>query len=358
MAQEPTVPAAGSGACEEAKDPGKDLSEKSCTTSGRSDYYTTIDCLSNYESASLILPESSAPSSSSPYFSPRIQRLSERKSEFENMPVEFAMEAATSHFTELDCVQDDDDDDDVVKSNQEMFDTLKNDPELGYFFGRSLYQLKMGALLGKGGQAEVYEATGSYKLGGEEEALAVKVFDKGFPLESLKQLWPPGLMSKSVPWRSLCSQSQGAGCCWAVGAQVLDDGRFAFVFPRHAGDLRSRIDEVMLRRNNIGPPFELKEACKIMVEIARAMESLHREGFLHRDLKASNVLCEKLGFRATNVLCGSFYVADFESSVGTVGTSVWRAPEIVLALRNRRSNRSLELPFTCAADVYSYAMTF
>lgn len=186
----------------------------------------------------------------------------------------------------------------------------------------------------------------------------MKVFEKGFPLKSLKQLWPPGLMSKSVPWRNLCSQSHGAGCCWAVGAQVLDDGRFAFVFPRHAGDLRSRIDELMLNRNNTGPPFALKVACKIMMEIARAMGQLHREGFLHRDLKAANVLCEKLGSRAANVLCGGFYVADFESSVGTVGTSFWRAPEILLALRNRRSNRGLELPFSCAADVYSYAMTF
>lgn len=122
----------------------KDLSEKSCITSGRSEFYTTT---MNYNC------ESAKSSTISLYFSPRIQRLSERKSEFQNRTVEFAIEAATSHFTELDdCDDDDDDDDDVVESNQETFDRLKNDPELGYFFSRSLYKLKMGGLLGKGGR--------------------------------------------------------------------------------------------------------------------------------------------------------------------------------------------------------------
>lgn len=47
-------------------------------------------------------------------------------------------------------------------------------------------------------------------------------------------------------------------------------------------------------------------------------------------------------------------IADFESSIGIVGTGFWRAPEILKAV----NNRSVEpLMFTQQTDVYSYGMT-
>lgn len=49
------------------------------------------------------------------------------------------------------------------------------------------------------------------------------------------------------------------------------------------------------------------------------------------------------------------YVADFESSTGVLGTTIWRAPEVLLALKNKDVLTS-EL-FTEKADVYSYGMT-
>jgi serine/threonine protein kinase len=47
-------------------------------------------------------------------------------------------------------------------------------------------------------------------------------------------------------------------------------------------------------------------------------------------------------------------VADCECSVGVVGTRFWRAPEILLGIKNRDIQPYL---FTKEPDVYSYAMT-
>ena len=70
----------------------------------------------------------------------------------------------------------------------------------------------------------------------------MKGFEKRFPSECRKQLWPPGLVTKAVPWRNFCTQSDFS--------LLLDSGctSLAFVFPRHAGEIRSQIDELMLER--------------------------------------------------------------------------------------------------------------
>jgi len=90
----------------------------------------------------------------------------------------------------------------------------------------------------------------------------------------------------------------------------------------------------------------------LLSNIAQGMAMLHKFGLLHKDLKAANVL----------TICGdsgpnheySAYIADFESSIGIAGTGFWRAPEVLLALKNRSLNPAT---FTQQADVYSYAMT-
>jgi serine/threonine protein kinase len=92
------------------------------------------------------------------------------------------------------------------------------------------------------------------------------------------------------------------------------------------------------------------------------MLKLHDHGILHRDLKASNVLVQLRNpkdFGALTVMLDSFGgydldVVDFESSVGVVGTGFWRAPEVLLALKNRSLGPET---WTKKCDVYSYAMT-
>jgi serine/threonine protein kinase len=98
-----------------------------------------------------------------------------------------------------------------------------------------------------------------------------------------------------------------------------------------------------------------------MWEIARGMRNLHRDKILHQDLKSCNILIDNRGIINDALLHAEtdnkfFFceVADFECSIGVVGTGFWRAPEILLAVQNG-NNRSNT--FTNMADVYSYAMT-
>lgn len=118
-------------------------------------------------------------------------------------------------------------------------------------------------------------------------------------------------------------------------------------------------------RNWSRPPFTDYMAQQSMLEIARGMRGLHKDGIIHRDLKASNVLIETNSV-STEDLIASFEpsrrhlftcsVADFECSVGIVGTGFWRAPEILLAVKNHDVHEKPHL-FSQKADVYSYAMT-
>lgn len=132
----------------------------------------------------------------------------------------------------------------------------------------------------------------------------------------------------------------------------MEDERFAFIFDEHWGDLRKLTDKVMMQSSEC-PPFGANVTCTFMTDIARGMHKLHKLGILHNDLKAANVLvlnrAIKRGFWE-----GSLEVADFESSVGIGGTGFWRAPEVILALKNGNLKQET---FTQQTDVYSFAMT-
>jgi len=120
------------------------------------------------------------------------------------------------------------------------------------------------------------------------------------------------------------------------------------------GDLRKHIDQRMLNRNHKRgcPPYSTKETAILMRTIALNMMTLHELGILHRDLKASNVLMQ-LDSTVDKIGIDSGRVADFECSVGVVGTGFWRAPEILQQLKDRVS----KVVFTSKADVYSFGMT-
>ena len=92
-----------------------------------------------------------------------------------------------------------------------------------------------------------------------------------------------------------------------------------------------------------------------MVEIAHGMQSLHNDGIVHGDLKSDNVLI--LPFESKfDPIIGYFLckVADYECSVGVVGTRFWRAPEILSSLKGGNNYSKL---CTKQSDVYSYGMT-
>ncbi|KAG0576783.1 hypothetical protein KC19_5G107300 [Ceratodon purpureus] len=307
---------------------------------------------------------------STPYYSARIQDLIVLKSstKYVTAPdVEFDIDASKPTWTQLDPNEDvnevasDEDDwsdnDGDHGSNREEFNRLKEHSNWGPFFRNNRYSdLKLGALIGQGGQAKVYEAIDG-RDSKKGTSLVVKVFEKGFQLCKLQKWWPKGLVEAANSHRHVYNVRY---VCWALGAQLLEDDRFAFVFPKLNCDLRKRIDDAMRKRNGIGPPFSPFTCFCIISDIAAGMAYLHNRNMMHHDLKAANVL--DLRNVSEDQMCIMMLIADFESSAGTWGTGFWRAPEILAQIieRDRAASageKRKKLKFTKEADVYSFAMT-
>jgi len=196
---------------------------------------------------------------------------------------------------------------------------------------------KLGRKIAEGGQAEIFEVMDIDGIVHPETLF--KVFKRGSRLSDLKKQWPGGILKLEV----LCVVQAGT---------MFDDGRFAFGMIKCWGDLRKLIDQAMQEKNNQGPPFPYKWSGQtlhvqdIMCRVAFYMDKLHKKGIIHRDLKAANILLHPIE-KNLGVL-----VVDFECSSGVVGTGFWRAPEILLALKNRSV-----IDFSEKVDVYSYGMT-
>jgi serine/threonine protein kinase len=256
--------------------------------------------------------------------------------------------------------------------NREVFKSLQLHPTWGKFFitfgyhlgigRRNSGELKVGEKFAEGGQAELFHAhiTWAHPKYNEKDLedgteWVIKVFKKGTLLRHLQSQWPQGYLE----WWAKNLECQKLGipgerrhqCCVAYGT-LLEDGRFGFLMVKEDEDLRSVIDRNMI--TNVGKshgPFEKKseDAEMLMYRIALGMDWLHSLNIVHRDLKASNVLMRKDGNWAS-------FVADFECSIGVVGTGFWRAPEILQACKDKNVFKSPEI-FTKQADIYSYGMT-
>lgn len=249
-------------------------------------------------------------------------------------------------------------------TNRELFESMQSHPKWNGFFKQIGDRIEYGRKIGEGSQAEVYEV----RMGNEK--LALKVFKDGSALRDLLKQWPHGILRSttrlSMP-NVLCGgassvvQGKVYTCPINVGILLLD-GRFALPMVKCDGDLRQLIDFKMRENENLRPPFGNREALAIMVQIARGMQALHDDNIVHRDLKASNVLFDATAHRnggggcnedenVAKIVC---MVADFECTVGLIGTGFWRAPEILFA----RKFYTLTLDtFTKKTDVYSYGMT-
>lgn len=245
-------------------------------------------------------------------------------------------------------------DSDAEETNRDIFVRIKH--QWGGFFSEKWGDnLELGPKIAEGGQAEIFEVEGD-GLDSIRMEFVVKAFKKGYSLRSLQTQYPLGTSAPHFPLGNSAIIFAGT---------ILKDDRFAFVMYKYWGDLRKLLDVTMAQRahsHHSEPPFQEPQAVSIMLQIAKGMELLHKRQIVHRDLKASNILIafdmRKKPPNPTPSCASSEFscaIADYECSVGVVGTGFWRAPEILAAVKDQNCcNSSM---FTDKADVYSFAMT-
>ncbi|WP_336879578.1 protein kinase domain-containing protein [Rhodococcus globerulus] len=121
---------------------------------------------------------------------------------------------------------------------------------------------------------------------------------------------------------------------------VTGNGRPFMVMPYYAQDpLDTRIRE--------RGPLPLADALRLGVKIAGALESAHRLGILHRDVKPGNILITDYGEPALSDFGIAHFAGGFETGTGVVtGSPAFLAPEIVTG----------ETP-SPASDVYGLGAT-
>ncbi|WP_052888146.1 serine/threonine-protein kinase [Thermogemmatispora carboxidivorans] len=178
--------------------------------------------------------------------------------------------------------------------------------------GKTLERYELRRLIGKGGMADVYEG---YDLA-VERTVAIKVF-KREDEELLRRFIREARLMASLKHEHLVpiydtGSGQIDGLTWYYIVMPFMEG----------GTLRARIRQ---------GPLSLSEACRSLREIAAALDYIHRQGIIHRDIKSSNVLLDA---------DGHCYLSDFGiarttsdatqlTSTGNVlGTVEYVAPEL------------------------------
>lgn len=123
-------------------------------------------------------------------------------------------------------------------------------------------------------------------------------------------------------------------------ADVTDNGRPFIVMPYCAYDSL----DAQIRRHG---PLSLDEALRLGVKIAGALETAHRLGILHRDVKPGNVLFTDYGEPALTDFGIAHITGGFKTTTGVVtGSPAFTAPEVMAGEAPSR-----------AADVYGLGAT-
>jgi len=103
------------------------------------------------------------------------------------------------------------------------------------------------------------------------------------------------------------------------------------------------LSEIIKRMYDQQRHIPLNEVVRIMTQVARALDTIHREGYVHRDIKPGNVLIQKADGKAFLTDLG--ITTDAQTVVSGAGTLAYMAPE--QAANERADHR---------ADIYSYGI--
>jgi eukaryotic-like serine/threonine-protein kinase len=219
--------------------------------------------------------------------------------------------------------------------------------------GKILDRYELRRVVGKGGMANVYEAQDLQM----QRKVAVKVF-KREDEEMLRRFIREARLMASLGHEHLVPIIDSGQC------QLDGDTRYYIVMPfLEGGTLRARI-----RRSALSLP----EACRTIRGIASALDYIHNQGIIHRDIKASNVLLDANGecyltdFGIARIISDA---AQLTRTGDVLGTVDYVAPELFEADRraDARSDRySLgvllyemvtgRLPFTAESQLVVVSM--
>jgi len=149
--------------------------------------------------------------------------------------------------------------------------------------GKTFDRYQLQRLIGRGGMADVYEG---YDVA-QGRIVAVKIF-KGSDEDLLRRFIREAYLMSSLHNEHLLP-------IYASGEAEIDGyQRYYIIMPfMNGGTLRARI-----RRS----PLPRAGACQCLRDIADALDYIHRQGVIHRDIKSSNVLLDD---------AGKCYLADF-----------------------------------------------
>ncbi|CAN5953697.1 unnamed protein product [Sphagnum jensenii] len=175
------------------------------------------------------------------------------------------------------------------------------------------------------------------------------------------KVWKTNCINKEAAEKeaSLFSKLQHPNVVQFIGYGVKES-QPVIVSELMSTDLRTYLDEKKEKAGE-GPPLPLLVAMNILLQIAEAMNYLHENGVMHRDLKANNVLINVVEGPDGELSSSSVQVklTDFGESklklhdsgytTPMVGTTRWRAPEVFEVEENREK-------YTKSADVYSFSM--
>jgi serine/threonine protein kinase len=219
--------------------------------------------------------------------------------------------------------------------------------------------------LAEGGQAKIFVAT--YLKTGQD--VVVKRYRNC-------QVQAGELQRQMERVMEACEKRHESGLCRVIGVSVDKKGRVSTVMQRMEGDLQNFI--------NSNPLLDYGERLGLMKAIASGIKELHGCGFIHKDLKASNILLSRIPdvnipedtLSPRHFLCDTpiyryvrvnftldtmvaevnigvihVKVGDYESSDGVLGTEFFRAPEVLRALRD-----DTKVEYSAAVDVYSFGM--
>ncbi len=202
--------------------------------------------------------------------------------------------------------------------------------------GKTLDHYELQRLIGRGGMADVYDAYDRYF----QREVAVKVFKREDD-ELLRRFIREANLMASLKNEHLVP-------IYGSGEYQLDGlTQYYIVMPfMQGGTLRARIRHAPTAERSGARINTLAEACECLQEIAPALDYIHSQNIIHRDIKASNVLLDA---------DGKYYLSDFGiarvtadvtqlTSTGNVlGTVDYIAPELF------ESNRKAD----ALSDLYS-----